>query len=72
MNNVILAVLLITSISCSTGIWLPSGRFVDLSDVPLSTTWPDWDHADNSWRNKVPSSGQMKGLNAYGCGPIRV
>lgn len=28
--------------------------------------------SDNSWRNKVPSSGQTRGHNKYGCGPIRL
>jgi hypothetical protein len=27
---------------------------------------------DNSYRNLVPSSGQSRGLDDYGCGPIRV
>lgn len=34
-----------------------------------------WEHPyleDNSYRNLVPSSGQMRGQNDYGCGPIRV
>lgn len=51
-------------VSCTAGIMLPSGKFLPLDEIPMST--------DNSWRNKVPSSGQMKGFNDYGCGPIRV
>lgn len=27
---------------------------------------------DNSYRNLVPSSGQSRGLDDYGCGPIRI
>jgi len=50
--------------ACTAGIWLPSGKFLPLDEIPMAT--------DNSWRNKVPSSGQMRGNNDYGCGPIRI
>jgi hypothetical protein len=56
---------LILIASCTAGIWLPSGKFLPLDEIPIA-------EIDNSWRNKVPSSGQMRGNNDYGCGPIRI